>query len=313
MMPFSKPLTYLKEIIFAMATSRDLGSALKLIYSTIHFHAWNALTGGGIIEQRPVVDEEAFQVCLDLGFGPHTIWLRRHAGDLYILSRTFVERYHALPGREYPREEIRTIVDLGANIGMSSLAFHARFPRAKILAVEPLAANYQLLCRNVAGIEAIVPVRAAVVGEEAETVRITTAARAWGNRLSAGHLADQEQTEEVPARTLEKLLNENAIERVDLLKVDIEGAEAQLFMRPTFLARVTLVLIELHEPYDHVAFRRDVAPWGFDVVPPDLRAGRRMTLAVRRQQGSRSETKDLAVEHFYKGSQTNPVRGAEEA
>lgn len=279
-----KLAAYSNEMRFALSAAADPRSALRLIARGLAFHLYNAAKSLGV-DLAPRMDrEEPFEACLDLGFGRHSVWLRHAAGDLYILTRTFVERYHTLPESMLRGEEVRTIVDLGANIGMASLAFHARYPKARLFAIEPLAANYRLLCRNTERIPEIVPVRAAVVGEPRRTVRMTTTARAWGNQLACEKFL--EDIEEVPARTVEELLDEHGLDWVDILKVDIEGAEAELFARPSFLARVGLVVIELHPPYDFAAFQRDIAAMNFLVLPPDPQAGRRMPIAMRAERAA---------------------------
>lgn len=276
----AKLAAYAEEMRFAWSAAVDTKTAVQLLGRTLSFHLSNFVSHFGLLGPPTIDPENAFELRLDLGFGPRSVWLRPRAGDLYILGRTFVQRYHDLPGTLLEPDEVRTVLDLGANIGMASLAFHARFPRARILAVEPLAANFELLRRNTAAIPAITPVRAAVVGEPRGRVRMTTAARAWGNRL-AGCEGRAEEAEEVPARTIVELLDEHGIEQVDLLKIDIEGAEAEVFAEPSFLSRVGIVLVELHPPYDITALERDVAPAGFAVLPPDPKAGRAVPIVLR--------------------------------
>ena len=48
-----------------------------------------------------------------------------------------------------PRFEPRSILDLGANIGIASIDFALRYPQASIIAIEPVAANFQLLQKNI--------------------------------------------------------------------------------------------------------------------------------------------------------------------
>ena len=48
-----------------------------------------------------------------------------------------------------PQFEPRSILDLGANIGIASIDFALRYPQASILAIEPVAANFQLLQKNI--------------------------------------------------------------------------------------------------------------------------------------------------------------------
>jgi len=53
-------------------------------------------------------------------------------------------------------------VDCGANIGVSALYFARRYPAAKILAIEPDPANYEMLVRNTRQVASVHPVQAAV-------------------------------------------------------------------------------------------------------------------------------------------------------
>lgn len=227
----------------------------------------------------PIERDDLFEVFLDLGYGQHRVLLGTHSGDLYVLARTFVQQYHAIPHSILESAEVGTIVDLGVNIGMASLTFHARYPTARVIAIEPLEANYRLSCRNTEKIAAVVLIHAAVVGAPRGAVWMTTSARAWGKKLVTDGKAVK--VEPVPALTVDELLDQCGLDCVDILKVDIEGPEGKLLAQPSFLARVGLVVIELHSPYDLAAFQRDIAPPNFVVLPPDPRAGRRMLMALR--------------------------------
>jgi Methyltransferase FkbM domain len=67
---------------------------------------------------------------------------------------------------------------------------------------------------------------------------------------------------QVPAITIEQLCNQYGIERIDLLKLDIEGAEEQVLENGAFLARTEHIIIELHGHYGFQCFQRDIAPYG---------------------------------------------------
>jgi hypothetical protein len=111
------------------------------------------------------------------------------------------------------------------------------------------------------------PIRACVTGTPQSAVRFTVDQAAWGNRIAtdpAGVL--------VPAITIEELCNQNGLEKIDLLKLDIEGAEEQVLKNGTFLARTEHIIVELHGHYGFQCFQRDVAPYGFVAQkgrPPD--------------------------------------------
>src|SRR5262249_55571510 len=157
--------------------------------------------------------------------------------------------------------------DCGANIGITSLFLATRYPRAKILSVEPHPENFALLKANVAQVPQILPIRACVTGTPQGAVRITADQAAWGNRIvtdARGVL--------VPAITMDELCNQNGLEKIDLLKLDIEGAEEQVLENGTFLARTEHIIVELHGHYGFQRFQRDIAPYGFVAQkgrPPD--------------------------------------------
>jgi hypothetical protein len=69
---------------------------------------------------------------------------------------------------------------------------------------------------------------------------------------------------------------------VDLLKVDIEGGERELFRRPSFLSKVGCVAVELHGDYDLSRFRSDVSGMGFEIIcPTDDKDGPHVLTATR--------------------------------
>ena len=76
----------------------------------------------------------------------------------------------------------------------------------------------------------------------------------------------------VPAITIEELCKQNGIEKIDLLKLDIEGAEEQVLENGTFLARTEHIIVELHGHYGFQSFERDITPYGLvaqESRPPD--------------------------------------------
>lgn len=162
---------------------------------------------------------------------------------------------------------MRVIIDCGANIGITSLFLAARYPGATILSVEPHPENFALLKTNVAQVPRISPIPACLTGASRSAVRFTTDQAAWGNRIAADNRGVL-----VPAMTIEELCEQNGIKKIDLLKLDIEGAEEQVLENGTFLARTEHIIVELHGHYGFQCFQRDIAPCGLvaqEGRPPD--------------------------------------------
>lgn len=153
------------------------------------------------------------------------------------------------------------IVDAGANVGLTSILFANRFPGARILAIEPERGNYELLERNVEPYRNVTPIRAALWSENGTVSLVDPGNGSWGFMTEAG--ADGER---VKACTLDAVMREHGVERVDVLKVDIEGAEAEVFADPSaWIDRVDSIVIELHDRFKEGcgrAFR--AASAGFD-------------------------------------------------
>lgn len=136
----------------------------------------------------------------------------------------------------------RTIVDLGASVGLATLRLLASHPGADVLAVEADPVLIPRLRANVAGLPVKV-VLAAVGGEDGERTFYRSDLDSWGNSLDRTETSQEPVT--VPARTLASLLDEAGIERVDLLKMDIEGAEWEL-LRLGVPDAVQAIVGELH-------------------------------------------------------------------
>lgn len=174
------------------------------------------------------------------------LWFREEGSDLV----TFEEVVEAEVYRPVVEVvgECRQVVDLGANIGLASRYFLAAYPAARVLAVEPNAETFALLERNLA----------AVPGGRGRAVR----AAVWGRStpLRVGEVGGDRRYDcvsvseavagggdTVPGVTVDELCDRHGLARIDLLKVDIEGAERQLFTGNTsWLDRVGTIAIEFH-------------------------------------------------------------------
>lgn len=165
-------------------------------------------------------------------------------GECRVFWQIFVRHSYALPRR------CRTIVDAGANIGMFSVWAALQRPETRIIAVEPSPATFETLCRNVAsnGLgERITTVRSALGAEAGERVMRTDADSTMHAVLSRGTV----QIDGVAVRcgTLSELLDGQGLAEVDLLKMDIEGAEYEVLLSTpaAVLARVRNINLEYHD------------------------------------------------------------------
>ena len=128
------------------------------------------------------------------------------------------------------------------NVGFASLYFARVFPQATIVAIEPETANFRQLCRNVRHLTNVRPLQAALWSERCR-LRISNA-----DDINCAFRVERHSAGEVETMTLEELFVLAPQGKIDLLKIDIEGAEKELFARADpRLGGVGCLFIELHE------------------------------------------------------------------
>lgn len=127
----------------------------------------------------------------------------------------------------YLRRHVRpgdTVFDLGTNIGSVAIAVSRKVGSGRIFAFEALDANYRELCFNVRrnGISNIVPIFAAITNMTG-TLRVPNLTNSGNYSLAS----DSVDTTEVPTWSLDDFCDCHGIERIDLMKIDIEGSETK--------------------------------------------------------------------------------------
>jgi len=152
---------------------------------------------------------------------------------------------------------VRTIIDLGANIGDSVRYFADTYPEAEILAVEPDAGNYAVCQKNAAMMVPSERVRCkqCFVSSHPGYAGIDRSKGEWEFRMDQTVSA----AEQIPVVTIGELLREFKIAEVDLLKCDIEGEEVELFRRCSdWIFRIRHLAIETSPPYSVSALEKDL-------------------------------------------------------
>lgn len=149
-------------------------------------------------------------------------------------------------------ERLGCVVDLGANAGY----FAARAARSadRVIGYEPVPANASLARRNTAAHPNVELVEAAVGGHTGElSLHLAREDRGTGlhsiHRDPAVHAAESIT---VPCVSLADLFERHEIDRCDLLKLDVEGAEYEiLFEAPArVLAATERIVGEYHRAGD---------------------------------------------------------------
>jgi FkbM family methyltransferase len=189
------------------------------------------------------IDPADVFVITDQKVGPQVV--RKGTTDWPTYNQIFVKEDYNFRHSVHPR----TIIDLGANVGYASVWYHRRYPKARIVAVEPDEANVAtarvniaLACREAGRIA----VEHTAVWHSESLVRITNpTGTAWGFKVREAQAGEAGAFQ---ATTMTAIIDRHDMDRVDLVKIDIEAGERYLFAKNTeWLNRVNSLVIELHD------------------------------------------------------------------
>ena len=138
------------------------------------------------------------------------------------------ERDEYAPPREFPIEPgaVRTVLDIGANVGVTALYFSQIFPNAQIYAFEPAPDNFAVLERNIANSKRIQGFNFGLGAEDAalELFHSDNPVNFGGYSLHPAG-SDTSRKVRIQVRNIASVLAELSLQRIDVVKIDTEGAE----------------------------------------------------------------------------------------
>ena len=180
--------------------------------------------------------------------GGRSLVLRKGTTDSKVFDEIFVERVYAPCVEALPDHLGRvTLVDLGANIGLSVLFLARALEVAEIIAVEPDPDNFRLLSDNLqrAGLaKRSTAIRVFAGAEHASAELHDSGNGGWGMRM--GEPSDTG----IPVFTLLEIMDAVKSRAPVVLKCDIEGGERQLFLHiRDWEHLIRYIILELHTEF----------------------------------------------------------------
>lgn len=191
---------------------------------------------------------------------------RHRSSDRYAFGQVFIHGQYACPD---PFAHPEYIVDCGANVGFASVYLLHRFPRATVVAVEPDSRNFDILVQNLAPYEPrAVPLHSAIWSHRVRLSiqQSTEEQNEWGTQVKEN--ASEAAIQTVEAIDVPWLLQQSPHGRIDILKIDIEGAEEMIFGQESerWIKQVGMIMIELHGEKNRSLFFKALSSGSFEIT-----------------------------------------------
>lgn len=176
-----------------------------------------------------------------------------------------------------PQVAPEVIMDIGGNVGLTTVYFSHHFPDARIHTFEPVPANYELLKKNTDRLPAVTTYPVALGSEDASaSIDACIEEGNEGGYTLFGLENDPGAKQTIDIRNAAAIMSEIGLTKVDLIKIDTEGAEYEILtaMDPDILKNVRWIIGELHSRRDFELLHY-LSQW-FDI---DLRKSLRFRLS----------------------------------
>ena len=192
----------------------------------------------------------------DINIGQFKFWLRKNAvaSSIEIYLEIFKHKTHmVLP--EFKGKKDKVIFDVGANEGFYTLGMKENNPKLKIVAIEPVPSTFKLLKKNIQSnkLKDVILVNQALTKKKGkitfEMVPEVTFAGALDIAMQRRKWLDAKRIKKiiVNSTTLIDLCKKLKIDKIDILKIDVEGSELDILKSSkNFLLNIKKIVIEWH-------------------------------------------------------------------
>lgn len=156
--------------------------------------------------------------------------------DIYYDTPLGLAIYQSMVGRFgvifdfIDKTKIRTVVDVGANVGLFSLMVSDVLPKARVHAIEPVPSTYKALEKNTKQSALIKIHKLAIASKSGYMQMYFNEQNSLGSHFLWGTevFSKQEHRLKIKVSTLDKFCKTNSIKSIDLLKVDVETFENEV-------------------------------------------------------------------------------------
>ncbi len=228
----------------------------KIIYTIELEKVWENSIYEKLKSNSVIISKSDFKNEIEISFTKNSkseiVFCEKGESDLFVFHQIFFgnELDYIIQLLENISGKL-TILDLGANIGVTSLLFLNRFENCYVYCVEPFENNCKKIIRNLGvNYSDRYMLYQNVIWKDSRDMYLNTKFRdgkAWSMNFNDVYHANSKVYKAIP---LNEIITQNEIKLIDFLKIDIEGAEENLLKDEFFLSSirnyVRFISIEVH-------------------------------------------------------------------
>lgn len=202
-----------------------------------------------------IIDKSLIFFEYPLNHIPFNIYLKMKSSDVETFRQIFINNEYKSVVDIINRHNIpfTTMLDVGANIGLTSIYFKSQFPNLNIIALEPSNVTFKRLERNLNKLEGIQILEKGIWSHS--TYLSADASfrdgQDWSFRLIETPEKENSTFEVV---SISDIINDFKLDYIDFLKIDIEGGEESVFgveSNIDWLKKVRIIAVEIHDEFHY--------------------------------------------------------------
>lgn len=177
-----------------------------------------------------------------LPFLGRTIYFRKKTKDKETFKEIFNKNIYNIKLPIIPN----LIIDAGSNTGFTSLFFKLKYPEVKIVALEIETENVKMIRKNLKKFKDIDIIQKGLFNKKA-FFKIEDPYKATNSFVIKE--VNPNENYDIESITIDEILTSKKIETIDILKIDIEGAEKDLFEKnyENWLPKIKIIMVETHD------------------------------------------------------------------
>lgn len=225
-------------------TTGYISNKLKVL--ALHYKKMGLINLSSYIVQR-IFTRNGKMLKVSIAGYSYPILLRNTQSDTQIFTQIFLREELKVKLHEVPS----IIIDGGANIGMGTLYLRRAYPHALIIAVEPDKSNFEMLLKNTMRFENVICYNSGLWDKNAKLKIVNKNAGNESFIVTELNPTDPED-EAIDAITIGEIVKRNNIDKIGLLKLDIEGSESRIFASnyKEWVSITDNLLVEIHNWID---------------------------------------------------------------